>query len=79
MSMVWRNRSRHHSELTNWNVYVKFNPETLKIVKFIKGSCNICAGFKSRKINNQMTSRSDFRERGKSKHGYCSSLSTSTW
>ena len=78
MSMVWRNRSRHYSEMTNWNVYEKSDPETLKIVKIMKGICNICARFKSRKINNQMTSRSDFRERRKSKHGFCSPLSTST-
>ena len=60
--MTRRNRSRHHSELTQQNVYEKSIQETIRVVKIIKSSCNVCGRFKSRKFNNQMTTGSDFRD-----------------
>ena len=47
MIMSWRNRSRHHSERINQNVNEKSNPETIKIVKSIKGNCNKCGRYRS--------------------------------
>ena len=76
MSLKWRNRTRHHGERINQEVYEKSNRETIKIVKIIKGSSNICGRYKSQKLTNQMTTGSNIREGGKWKHGCCSPLTT---
>ena len=38
---------RHFSQTINQNVYEKVNPRTKKLVKIIKGSCDICGRAKS--------------------------------
>ena len=32
----------HYSQTLNQNVFEKVNPRTKKLVKIIKGTCNIC-------------------------------------
>ena len=38
---------RHKSDTNNIAVYEKVNPRTKKLVKIIKGTCNICGRVKS--------------------------------
>ena len=33
---------RHYSNTNNMTQYEKVNPKTKKLVKFLKGTCNIC-------------------------------------
>ena len=37
----------NNSQTVNQNIYEKVNPKTEKIVKTIKGTCNICSRTKS--------------------------------
>ena len=39
---IWRVGGRHHTETMKQNVYENLNPKTQKLVKVIKGKCDIC-------------------------------------
>ena len=47
MTKTWCVGGRQYSNTTNKNRYEKVNPKTKKLVKIIKGSCNICGRNKS--------------------------------
>ena len=47
MSKTWCVGGRHYSNTINQNVYEKINPKTKKLVKTIKGKCDICNRNKS--------------------------------
>ena len=47
MTKTWCVGGRHKSDTNNLIEYGKVNPRTKKLVKIIKGTCNICGRAKS--------------------------------
>ena len=47
MVKTWCVGGRHYSNTRNIDEYEKFNPRTKKLVKVIKGICDICGRKKS--------------------------------
>ena len=42
MTKTWCVGGKHYSDTNNISEYEKVNPRTKKLVKFIKGNCDIC-------------------------------------
>ena len=68
---------RQYSNTNNIIQYDKCNPKIKKLVKIIKGTCNICSRNKSQIFI--MTKGEDFFKRGKCKDNHCSSMSNRAW
>ena len=47
MTKTWCVGGKHYSDTNNISQYEKVNPKTKRLVKIIKGSCNICGRNKS--------------------------------
>ena len=47
MTKTWCVGGRHYSNTINQNIYEKVNLKTKKLVKIIKGKCDICNRNKS--------------------------------
>ena len=47
MTKTWCVGGRHYSDTVNEIIFEKVNPRTKKLVKIIKGKCNICNRNKS--------------------------------
>ena len=47
MTKTWCVGGRHYSDTVNEIIFEKVNPRTMKLVKNIKGKCNICNRNKS--------------------------------
>ena len=47
MTKTWCVGGKHYSNTVNENIFEKVNPRTKKLVKIIKGKCNICNRIKS--------------------------------
>ena len=47
MTKTWCVGGRQYSRTVNQNVYEKVNPKTKKLVKNIRGKCDICGRKKS--------------------------------
>ena len=48
MVKTWCVGGRHYSDTINQNIYKKLKPKIKKLVKLIKGKCDICGRKKSR-------------------------------
>ena len=60
-------------------MYLKKNPKTKKLVKIIKGKCDICSRNESQFFTEQMTRGENFIKKGRCKNKHCSSMSSSAW
>ena len=47
MTKTWCVGGEHYSNTVNENIFEKVNPRTKKLVKIIKGNCDICGRNKS--------------------------------
>ena len=60
-------------------MYEKENAKTKKLVKIIRGKCDICGRNKSQIFTKLMTRAENLFTKGKCKNNHCSSMSNSAW